>query len=316
MLSCYKPGRQLPAAYGGFQLEAMSAHGGWLFTARDLVRLALAADGLASPPDIVSAATLRTMTKPSAVATGYAKGWMVDGRNWWHTGQLDGTASLVMHTASGYTWAILLNTSNGSAQFWQELEALGWTWPAGAAGWPMHDLFAPTQNASDLLIMGAEASHPYLAWTNGPGTGRLLLLKPDRPITDFPLDGTTYPVDTKLADGTIIAANGPKNTAELPHLNPQRTYYARVVEYRQDATTGNRSVYTLDGNPTLVLPPAGRPQPLPLLALGPNETQDATMPKGSTTPENTAFERKVISNEYFLRFRRAWRKGLAHFVKM
>ncbi|GAB3846464.1 hypothetical protein GCM10028822_06590 [Hymenobacter terrigena] len=318
MLSCYNPGRQVPAAYGGFQIEAMNAHGGWLFTARDLVRLALAADGFASPPDLISTATLRTMTEPSATAAGYAKGWMVDGSSWWHTGQLDGTASIVMRTASGYTWAILLNTSNGSAQFWQELKALGWTWPAGATSWPTHDLFAPAQNASNLLITASKATHPRLAWTNGTGTSRLLLLKPDSPIKAFPLDGTTYPVATKLADGTIIAANGPESMAELAHLHPQRTYYARVVEYRQDATTGNRSVYTLDGNPTLVLPPTISGLQFPQLALHSNAAQGATTLQGDTSPDNdnTASERKMVVGKYFLRFRRAWRKGVAHLVRL
>ncbi|RZK19294.1 MAG: class A beta-lactamase-related serine hydrolase, partial [Hymenobacter sp.] len=92
--SCYDPAQQVPAADGGYQLEAMNAHGGWLFSARDLVRLLLATDGFASRPDLLSAATLRSMTQPSAMNTYYAKGWMVNGGTWWHTGCLDGTACL------------------------------------------------------------------------------------------------------------------------------------------------------------------------------------------------------------------------------
>ncbi|MGI4733876.1 MAG: hypothetical protein ACRYG7_01730 [Janthinobacterium lividum] len=37
MPSCYDPVQQVSAAYGGYQLEAMNAHGGWVFSARDLV---------------------------------------------------------------------------------------------------------------------------------------------------------------------------------------------------------------------------------------------------------------------------------------
>lgn len=150
MPSCYNPTQQVPAAYGGYQVEAMNAHGGWLFSARDLVRLLVALDGTDTRPALLSAATLRTMVQPSGANAGYAKGWMVTGNNWWHTGCLDGTATEMVHTANGYSWAILLNTSDKSPQFWKELDALGWQWIAGARSWPTHDLFAPTQIAAHV----------------------------------------------------------------------------------------------------------------------------------------------------------------------
>ena len=43
--SCYGTGETVPGAYGGCNLEAMNAHGGWIFSARDLTRLLMAADG-------------------------------------------------------------------------------------------------------------------------------------------------------------------------------------------------------------------------------------------------------------------------------
>ncbi len=328
MRSCYNPGQQVPAAYGGINLEAMSAHGGWLFSARDLVRLALAADGFASRPELLAAATLRSMTQPSAATARYAKGWMLDGGTWWHTGHLDGTAALLERTADGYTWAILLNTSNGSAAFWEDLKALGWSWIAGAGAWPTHDLFAPAQNASCLRLTAPPAARPRLGWTPGGGTRRLVLLRADEPSTAFPLDGTTYPVASMLADGTIIAANTADSTAELPHLSPERTYYARVVEYRQDSTTGHQPVYTLEGNPSEVLPPALRPAAPPTLLAtarpaarrwwqlrassqlagsGPH----AARPEGALVPEGPEPGLPVAKTR-FLRVRRAWRAGVAH----
>ena len=319
MLSCYNTGRQVPAAYGGFQVEAMNAHGGWLFSARDLVRLALAVDGFPSRPDLISAATLRGMTQPSVTNFGYAKGWMVDGGTWWHTGQLDGTTSLVVRTASGYTWAILLNTSNGSPEFWQELHSLGWSWLSGTATWPSHDLFAPVQNATSLRIVASDAPNPRLNWANGSGTRRLLLLKAGSSSTAFPLDGTAYPSASTLADGTLVVANGTDSTAELTHLTPQRKYYARVVEYRQDATTGNLPVYTLDGNPVELLPPAALPPQLPLLARSHRQVPGAARVGGDQ--ENASMPH--ISNsldqpaqKYLLRVRHAWRVGVLHFVRL
>lgn len=315
MLSCYNTGRQVPAAYGGFQLEAMSAHGGWLFSARDLVRLALAADGFATRPDLLSDSTLHSMTAPSAECSWYAKGWMVNGGTWWHTGQLDGTASLVARTASGYTWAILLNTSNGSPQFWQELKALGWGWIKGATIWPTHDLFAPVQNASQLWSSATDAEHTEVKWTNGDGTHRLLLLKAEGPTNAFPLDGTAYPIASTLADGTVVAANGTESSALLSHLNPQNTYYARVVEYRQDATTGNLPVYTLDGNPLEILPPTVLTNQQQL-AHHHNAARSEAGQEGSSTDEEGVSVRRMVSGRHFQRLRRAWREGMSHFVKL
>jgi len=289
MRSCYNTHRRVPAAYGGFQFEAMSAHGGWLFSARDLVRLALAADGFATRPDLLSAATLNTMTQPSDATPRYAKGWMLDGSTWWHSGLLDGTASLVTCTAAGYTWAVLLNTDNSSASFWSELKALGWGWVNAPINWPAHDLFTPEQNATFLRASATDSAATRLTWANGSGTHRLVLLKADSPPTAFPLDGAAYPAGTALADGTLVVANGPASSSWLPSLNVGHPYYARVVEYRQEAATGNQPVYTLEGNPVLRLPGAQvRPQFALYLA-----------PPGA----------------HFLRVRRAWREGVLRFAK-
>lgn len=335
MPSCYDPAQQVPAADGGYQLEAMNAHGGWLFSARDLLRLLLAMDGFTSRPDLLSAATLRSMTQPSAANAGYAKGWMVNGGNWWHTGNLDGTASEMVRTAEGYTWVILLNTSNSSAQFWTELNALGWQWLAGATTWPTHDLFAPSQAASALQVSERVASPLQLTWTPGTGTHRLVLLKADRPSTAFPLDGTAYPVGSVLADGTLVAANQRGTSAWLPALDPQRTYYAHVVEYRQDSTTGNHPVYTLEDSPLVVLGLAGSAQQAPDLVLYPNPAYDAlrvdgaltSLPyqvltslgalvqQGTLTPTRTIPVQQLPPGLYLLRVQQADRQRSFHFVK-
>jgi CubicO group peptidase (beta-lactamase class C family) len=265
--SCYDPAQQVPAAYGGYQLEAMNAHGGWLFSARDLVRLLLATSGSGSRPGLLSAASLRSMAQPSAANSYYAKGWMVNGGTQWHTGCLDGTASLMMRTAEGYTWAILLNTNNNSSQFWQELTALGSKWQAAVKSWPTHDLFAPALAARAVQAGQRSASPTQLTWAPGSGTHRLVLLKADGPSTAFPTDGTTYHVASTLADGTRVVAIERGTSTWLPPLDPQRTYYTSVVEYRQDATTGHHPVYTLEGSPAVVLGPVSSAQQA--LALAP-----------------------------------------------
>lgn len=279
--SCYDPAQQVPAAYGGYQVEAMNAHGGWLFSARDLARLLAALDSSASRPSLLSTATLRSMTCPSAANPYYAKGWMVTNGNWWHTGSLDGTASEMVHTANGYSWVILLNTNDNSAQFWTELDALGWQWLAETTTWPTHSLFAPEQAACQVQVGERVAGRVPLTWTAGTGTHRLVLLKADHPITAFPLNGTTYSVASVLSDGTFVAAVEQGNRAWLPPLDSQRTYYARVVELRQDVTTGNHSLYTLEDAPTVVINPTNGIQQVPALMLYPNPAHDALRIEGA-----------------------------------
>jgi len=65
-LSAYGTGEYVPYEYGGLRIEAMDAHGGWIATARDLVRLLNGVDGFPTRPDILSPATIQTMTTPSA----------------------------------------------------------------------------------------------------------------------------------------------------------------------------------------------------------------------------------------------------------
>jgi CubicO group peptidase (beta-lactamase class C family) len=268
--SCYDPTQQVPAADGGYQLEAMNAHGGWLFSARDLVRLLLATDSTSTRPPLLAAATRRSLTQPSAANSYYAKGWMVNGGTQWHTGCLDGTACEMVRTADGYTWVILLNTNPGATQFWQELHALGWQWQAAVASWPAHNLFAPEQAASTVRASSRAAQLTQLTWAPGTGTHRLVLLKADSPSTAFPVDGTTYPLASTLGDGTRVVAIEQGTSAWLPPLDSLRTYYARVIEFRQDATTGQQPVYTLEGSSAVVLAPTGEAaQPAPALALTP-----------------------------------------------
>lgn len=257
--SCYGTGQKVPLSYGGFNLEAMNAHGGWIFSARDLVRLVLAADGFNSRADLLSAATIETMAAPSAANPAYAKGWMLKEDTWRHTGLIDGTASYLTRTPDGYTCAILLNSNATSAAFWKALDKLGRTCVQGTDSWPLHDLFPPEINATELTATTSKTEAARLRWTNGNGTKRLVIVKADTPVDAFPQDGVTYTGHASFGQGqrlgpeTFVVSNEEDNDVLVRNLNPHRQYYARVVEYRQDETTNNLPIYTLEGNPVLVL---------------------------------------------------------------
>lgn len=92
-------------------VRRMDSHGGWLATAADLVHFALHVDGKSAARSILKPESLRQMTTGTAANAGYAKGWAVNkAPNWWHTGSLPGSATLMVRTESEFCWAALCNT--------------------------------------------------------------------------------------------------------------------------------------------------------------------------------------------------------------
>lgn len=255
-LSIFGDGTAVPWEYGGWNLEAMDAHGGWIGTARDLVRLLVAIDGFSTKPDILSAASINTMVSPSAMNQYYAKGWSVNSfNNWWHTGGLDGTASIWVRTGSGYTWAIILNKRIINAQangFWTGLDGLPWNCISQTATWPSHDLMDfPSQNSSDLIFSGDDANTLTVAWTSGNGANRVLIAREGTAVDQFPLDGEEYAADAAfsmgadLGNGNYVVYNGNGNSVTLTGLDAAKTYHFRLFDYNQHTGTGNHALYQL-----------------------------------------------------------------------
>ena len=115
----------VPLPYGSFYLEAMDAHGGWIASAVDLARFAAALDDPNRSP-ILKPETFRTMYAPPAPPASrkpdgsledyyYGCGWMVrpvqsPGKaNYWHTGGLPGTSTLLVRRSDGLSWTLLFN---------------------------------------------------------------------------------------------------------------------------------------------------------------------------------------------------------------
>lgn len=123
----------------GMRVARMDAHGGWIASAVDLLRFAVRMDGFDTVPDLLRPETIRVMTTPSAANAHYAKGWSVnEAHNWWHTGSLPGTGSILVRAQNGFCWAVLTNHRAGGG-FGSDLDRLTWRilerverWPAGA----------------------------------------------------------------------------------------------------------------------------------------------------------------------------------------
>ena len=140
-----------PVNYGGFYVEAMDAHGGWVSSAVDLLRFISGVDGRADRPDILAAGLVAEMTSGgTAVCAGgacsYAGGWMVrptqGDANWWHGGSLPGTTSILVRSYHNFSWVALFNARAGTGNFDGELDAALWSALAQVKSFPTHDLFS------------------------------------------------------------------------------------------------------------------------------------------------------------------------------
>ena len=144
----------VPVNYGGFYLEAMDSHGGWVSSTVDLLRFVGGVDGRANRPDILSAALVAEMTgKGPALCPGgacyYAAGWLVrptqGDANWWHGGDLPGTTGLLVRSYHNFSWVALFNAYPNSGDFDTELDAALWKALADVTSFPAHDLFSSFQ---------------------------------------------------------------------------------------------------------------------------------------------------------------------------
>lgn len=151
--SVFTPGLELvPGPYGGFCVEAMDAHGGWIASAVDLMRFVTAVDGRTGRPDFLQKATVDLMTSRPALPDWqgsdwyYALGWQVrptgGDANWWHIGSLPGTVTIIVRAANGLSWAALFNSRPANADaFTGELDSELWRAVNGVTKWPTADLF-------------------------------------------------------------------------------------------------------------------------------------------------------------------------------
>jgi len=122
--------KNVPSQYGGWFLEAMDSHGGWIASAEDLARFAAAFDDPENCP-ILSQNSIETMfARPPGLAghnedgspkdVYYSLGWSVrvlgnGKRNHWHTGSLPGTATILIRRHDGKNFVALLNTRESAS---------------------------------------------------------------------------------------------------------------------------------------------------------------------------------------------------------
>ncbi len=136
---------------GGWNMENMDAHGGWVSTVIDMARFEASFDNPRNNP-ILGQEMINLMFKAPPGTSGeryYAMGWEVvrwDGKkNTWHTGSLDGTLSLMVRRFDGIDWFVVFNERDSKSDptgdsYW-EIDELLHTAADAVKAWPGHDLF-------------------------------------------------------------------------------------------------------------------------------------------------------------------------------
>ena len=112
----------------------MDSHGGWIASSTQLVQFLDHVAGAPGIPALLKPATIKLMTTPAAAYpqgdARYARGWMVRNNgagNWWHSGSLPGSTTIMVRTSTGFCWAALTNTrTQPSNQIDTALDQMMW----------------------------------------------------------------------------------------------------------------------------------------------------------------------------------------------
>ncbi|GLR19970.1 serine hydrolase [Portibacter lacus] len=150
--SVYGDGSTVPLPYGGFDIEAMDAHGGWVSTAGDLIKFGTAVDGKSSRPDIISPFYRQLMVTPSNYSN-YAKGWAVGNGSMWHVGSLPGTTAEIVSVGNDdivFSFALNFRFESNIDKFNEEIDAAIWEGIYSVNEWPEYDLF--TENPTPIEL--------------------------------------------------------------------------------------------------------------------------------------------------------------------
>lgn len=150
--SVYDESERTSWPYGGWNLENMDSHGGWLASVLDMARFVASFDDPAHHPVLSQPAITQLFSAPAigSHVDGwyYACGWLVQAINGggitaWHDGSLDGTFTLMVRRWDGINWVVLFNQRDDPSRL-PYLEAIDAALHEAADAvqqWPARDLF-------------------------------------------------------------------------------------------------------------------------------------------------------------------------------
>ena len=143
--------KKVPRPYGGTYREGHDSLGGWIASATDLVRFIVALDGSRGPAALAPSTVEMMTSRPDPPLWEdskyyYGMGLGVrpvgSGANWWHSGGISGTKTLLVRTHDGLVRAALFNSRpRESQEFGNDLNDAMWLAVREVTTWPYHDLF-------------------------------------------------------------------------------------------------------------------------------------------------------------------------------
>lgn len=161
----------VPLPYGGWCLECMDAHGGWVISALDYAKFLDAIDGRRGPAFLQVPTVLGMTQKPNIPDwTTEAKFWYAfgigitlkpNGYQWGHDGGLDGTTTMYTRTPDGFTVVAFFNTRPPNDDRDDQLQGelldsilsiLGKT-----TAWPADDYYSTFKTADPARIAASPA---------------------------------------------------------------------------------------------------------------------------------------------------------------
>jgi CubicO group peptidase (beta-lactamase class C family) len=139
------------SVYGGYNWEVMTPAGGWVAAAKDLCKLLTAVDGTPEQPDILSKKTIDTMTTKSVQWPKYGLGWFVNPTDIYHTGGIQGTATVIrIDKSNKLTFSILFNAlPQDYAPLYNDFINLATDKFKDIKSWPTVDLFKTSAGNRD-----------------------------------------------------------------------------------------------------------------------------------------------------------------------
>ncbi|HEY1022808.1 MAG TPA: hypothetical protein VGE06_10880, partial [Flavisolibacter sp.] len=90
---------------------------------------------------------------------------------------------------------------------------------------------APTTGASSLLFQRVTGHSFDVSFVKGAGSGRLVIMKKEGPVTVVPTDLTHYLPGTDLGNGNIVVYNNNGNAFSQFNLPTETTYHFAIFEY-------------------------------------------------------------------------------------
>jgi D-alanyl-D-alanine carboxypeptidase len=123
--------------------QRIDSNGGWIASATDLVKFLVRLNDNPEKPELLKQRTLAIMYDADIPSSNYAKGWAVNSFDThWHSGSMAGMQAAAVNTASGFSWAILVNTrADNENQYALDLDRLMWRVKDIIQKWPGIDLF-------------------------------------------------------------------------------------------------------------------------------------------------------------------------------